>query len=70
MKNLRFSKITIALLILPLAALFNDALTYRVGSIFVTPYKLALILSATLLFQSFLSFFSKKNKVLSNISVC
>ena len=69
MINLRLSKITIALVILPLATLFNDALTYRVGSIFVTPYKLALILSATLLFQSFLSFFSKKNKILSSISI-
>lgn len=69
MINLKLSKTLLALLVLPIAALLNDALTYKLGSIFLTPYKLALILSTILLFQPFLLIFSKKKFIYSNITI-
>ena len=54
---------------LPLSYMLNDALMYEVGSIYLTPYKVVLLLSAVLLFKSFLSFSQAQEKILSSISV-
>ena len=69
MITFRLSKASFVLMVLPFAALLNDAFTFKLGSIFVTPYKLALLLSVVFLFESFLFFYKKKQKYLSSISV-
>ena len=69
MITFRLSKASFVLMVLPFAALLNDAFTFKLGSIFVTPYKLALLLSVVFLFESFLFFYQKKQKYLSSISV-
>ena len=70
MRNFRFNKPAFVLMLLPLAALLNDSLTFQLGSIFVTPYKIALIVSASIFVQESISLINQKsNKLLSNIGV-
>jgi len=54
---------------LPLSYMLNDALMFEFGGIYITPYKVVLLLSALLLFKPFVSGIYSKNKFLSSLSL-
>ena len=69
MRSLKINRAAFVMGGLPLSYMLNDALMFEVESIYITPYKVVLLLSAAFLFESFLLFYQTKKNILSSISV-